>query len=111
MVAQHLLESKVVVESLVMFWKEFTIIEETYAKSLRELLGNPAASFRTSILHRFTGFFNSDSGFEEGKYVSARERGEEKRKEKRREVGSREEKDRRVREGRTGNIFIVYADL
>ena len=111
MVAQHLLESKVVVESLVMFWKEFTIIEETYAKSLRELLGNPAASFRTSILHRFTGFFNSDSGFEEGKYVSERERGSGETKGEEERGGSREEKDKRVREGRTGNIFTVYADL
>lgn len=70
MVSQHLLESKVVVESLVVFWKEFTTIEETYAKSLRELLGSPAAGFRSSILQRFAGFFNSDSGFEEGKYVT-----------------------------------------
>lgn len=70
MISQRLLDSKVVVESLLLFWKEYNTIEENYAKSLKELLGTPAAGFKSSILRRFTSFFDEDSNnFEEGKYV------------------------------------------
>lgn len=65
-ISQHLLDNKVVVESLLVFWKEYTNIEETYAKSLRELLGSPAAGLKSSTLHRFASFFNEDSKFDEG---------------------------------------------